>query len=93
MGTASTMACMVESLGLGLPSNAAIPASDARRKRLSHLAGNRIVAMVREDLRLSKILTRQAFENAIMVNAGIGGSTNFVVHLLGLIYAWRILIG
>ena len=84
MGTASTMACMVESLGLGLPSNAAIPASDARRKRLSHLAGNRIVEMVREDLRLSKILTRQAFENAIMVNAGIGGSTNFVVHLLAI---------
>ena len=84
MGTASTMACMVESLGLGLPSNAAIPASDARRKRLSHLAGNRIVEMVREELRLSKILTRQAFENAIMVNAGIGGSTNFVVHLLAI---------
>ncbi len=84
MGTASTMACMVESLGLGLPSNAAIPASDARRKRLSHLAGNRIVEMVKEDLRPSKILTRQAFENAIMVNAGIGGSTNFVVHLLAI---------
>jgi dihydroxy-acid dehydratase len=84
MGTASTMACMVESLGLGLPSNAAIPASDARRKRLSHLAGNRIVEMVKEDLRPSQILTRQAFENAIMVNAGIGGSTNFVVHLLAI---------
>ncbi|MCB0121695.1 MAG: dihydroxy-acid dehydratase, partial [Caldilineaceae bacterium] len=84
MGTASTMACMVESLGLGLPSNAAVPASDARRKRLSHLAGNRIVEMVHEDLRPSKILTRQAFENAIMVNAGIGGSTNFVVHLLAI---------
>ncbi len=84
MGTASTMACMVESLGLGLPSNAAIPAADARRKRLSHLAGNRIVEMVREDLRISKILTREAFENAIMVNAAIGGSTNFVVHLLAI---------
>lgn len=84
MGTASTMACMVESLGLGLPSNAAIPASDARRKRLSHLAGNRIVEMVKEDLRPSKILTRKAFENAIMVNAAIGGSTNFVVHLLAI---------
>lgn len=84
MGTASTMACMVESLGLGLPSNAAIPASDARRKRLSHLAGNRIVEMVKDDLRPSKILTRKAFENAIMVNAGIGGSTNFVVHLLAI---------
>jgi len=84
MGTASTMACMVEALGLGMPSNAAIPASDARRKRLSHLAGNRIVEMVKEDLRLSKILTRQAFENAIRVNAAIGGSTNFVVHLLAI---------
>lgn len=84
MGTASTMACMVESLGLGLPSNAAIPASDARRKRLSHLAGNRIVEMVKEDLRPSQILTRRAFENAIMINAGIGGSTNFVVHLLAI---------
>ena len=84
MGTASTMACMVESLGMGLPSNAAIPASDARRKRLSHLAGNRIVEMVKEDLRPSKILTRKAFENAIMVNAAIGGSTNFVVHLLAI---------
>ncbi len=84
MGTASTMACMVESLGMGLPSNAAIPAADARRKRLSHLAGNRIVEMVKEDLRPSKILTRKAFENAIMVNAAIGGSTNFVVHLLAI---------
>ena len=84
MGTASTMACMVESLGMGLPSNAAIPASDARRKRLSHLAGNRIVEMVKEDLRPSKILPRKAFENAIMVNAAIGGSTNFVVHLLAI---------
>lgn len=84
MGTASTMACMVESLGLGLSSNAAIPASDARRKRLSHLAGNRIVEMVKEDLRPSQILTRQTFENAIMVNAAIGGSTNFIVHLLAI---------
>ena len=84
MGTASTMACMVESLGLSLPENAAIPAADSRRKRLAQLTGRRIVDMVREDLRLSQILTREAFENAIMVNASIGGSTNFVVHLLAI---------
>ncbi len=84
MGTASTMACMVESLGLTLPSGAAIPAADSRRRRLGHLAGNRIVEMVGEDLRLSKILTRTAFENAIKVNAAIGGSTNFVIHLLAI---------
>lgn len=84
MGTASTMACMVESLGLALPANAAIPAVDARRKRLAHRAGNRIVEMVHEDLRISRILTRASFENAIRVNAAIGGSTNFVVHLLAI---------
>ena len=84
MGTASTMACMVEALGLTVPGGAAIPAADARRKRLAHLAGNRIVEMVREDLRLSKILTREAFENAIMVNAAVGGSTNLIVHLLAI---------
>ena len=84
MGTASTMACMVESLGVSLPHNAAIPAADSRRKVLAQLSGRRIVEMVKEDLRLSKIMTRAAFENAIMVNAAIGGSTNFVVHLLAL---------
>lgn len=84
MGTASTMAVMVEALGLSLPHNAAIPAADARRKVLSQLSGRRIVDMVREDLTLSKILTRQAFENAIMVNAAMGGSTNFVIHLLAI---------
>jgi L-arabonate dehydrase len=84
MGTAATMACMVEALGLTLPGGAAIPAPDARRKRLAHLAGNRIVEMVREDLRLSQVLTRQAFENAIMVNAAVGGSTNLIVHLLAI---------
>lgn len=84
MGTASTMACMVESLGLTLPENAAIPAADSRRKVLAHMSGMRIVDMVREDLRLSDVLTRQAFENAITVNAAIGGSTNFVIHLLAI---------
>ena len=84
MGTASTMACMVEALGVGLPENAAYPAVDARRNRLAQLVGRRIVAMVEEDLRLSKILTRAAFENAIRVNAAIGGSTNAVVHLLAI---------
>ena len=84
MGTASTMATMVEALGLSLPNNASIPASDARRKVISQLSGRRIVEMVKEDVTLSKILTRQAFENAIMVNAAIGGSTNFVIHLLAI---------
>ena len=81
MGTASTMACMAEALGTSLPHNAAIPAVDARRYVLAHMSGIRIVEMVREDLRLSKILTREAFENAIRVNAAIGGSTNAVIHL------------
>ncbi len=84
MGTASTMACMVESLGLTLSGGAAIPAVDSRRKRTAHLVGNRIVEMVREDLRLSKVLRREAFENAIMINAAIGGSTNFIIHLLAI---------
>ena len=78
------MACMVEALGLTLPSNAAIPAVDARRKRLAHMAGNRIVEMVHEDLRLSKVLQRENFENAIRINGAIGGSTNFVIHLLAI---------
>ncbi|WP_110599233.1 IlvD/Edd family dehydratase [Salinicola lusitanus] len=81
MGTASTMACMAESLGVSLPHNAAIPAVDSRRYVLAHLSGNRIVEMVDEDLKLSKILTRAAFENAIRTNAAIGGSTNAVIHL------------
>ncbi|MBU6483416.1 MAG: dihydroxy-acid dehydratase [Betaproteobacteria bacterium] len=84
MGTASTMASMVEALGMGLPTNAAIPAVDSRRRVLARMAGRRIVEMVREDLRMSRILTRQAFENAIMVNGAIGGSTNAVVHLLAI---------
>ena len=82
MGTASTMAAMVEALGMGMPANAAIPAADARRNTLAHLAGRRIVQMVREDLRMSKVLTRRAFENAVRANGAIGGSTNAVVHLL-----------
>jgi L-arabonate dehydrase len=81
MGTASTMACMAESLGVTLPHNAAIPAVDARRYVLAHMSGMRIVQMALEGLKLSKILTRQAFENAIRVNAAIGGSTNAVIHL------------
>ncbi|WP_377155016.1 IlvD/Edd family dehydratase [Roseateles sp. UC29_93] len=81
MGTASTMACMAESLGTSLPHNAAIPAVDSRRYVLAHLSGMRIVDMVWEDLKLSRILTREAFENAIRTNAAIGGSTNAVIHL------------
>jgi L-arabonate dehydrase len=84
MGTASTMASMVEALGMGLPTNAAIPAVDSRRRVLARMAGRRIVEMVNEDLRMSKILTKQAFENAIRVNGAIGGSTNAVVHLLAI---------
>ncbi|MHA8064245.1 IlvD/Edd family dehydratase [Aquirufa aurantiipilula] len=84
MGTASTMATMVEALGLSLPQNAAIPAADVRRKVLAQHSGRRIVEMVKEDLKLSKVLTREAFENAIRVNAATGGSTNFVIHLLAI---------
>lgn len=84
MGTASTMASMVEALGLSLPHNAAIPAADARRKVLAHLTGMQIVQMVKNDMVLSKVLTRKAFENAIIVNAAIGGSTNFIIHLLAI---------
>ena len=84
MGTASTMASMVEALGMSLPENAAIPAVDSRRFRLAHLSGRRIVEMVREDLRMSKVLTRAAFANAIRANAAIGGSTNAVIHLLAI---------
>jgi dihydroxy-acid dehydratase len=84
MGTASTMACMVEALGLTLSGAAAIPAVDSRRRRLAHLSGNRIVQMVKEDLRLSQILTRDAFVNAFKINAAVGGSSNFVIHLLAI---------
>jgi L-arabonate dehydrase len=84
MGTASTMACMVEALGVGLPGNAAFPAVDGRRNVLARMAGRRIVDMVHEDLKLSKILTRQAFENAIKTLAAIGGSTNAVIHLIAI---------
>ena len=84
MGTASTMASMVEALGVALPGNAAIPAVDARRYRQAQLTGRRIVEMVEEEMVLSKILTRAAFENAIRVNAAIGGSTNAVIHLLAI---------
>lgn len=81
MGTASTMASMAEALGLTLPGASAIPAVDARKKVMAQLSGRRIVEMVKEDLKLSNILTREAFENAIMVNAAVGGSTNFIIHL------------
>jgi len=84
MGTASTMASMAEALGIAPTGNAAIPAVDSRRYSLAQLSGRRIVEMVREDLRMSKILTRDAFENAIRVNAAIGGSTNAVIHLLAI---------
>jgi dihydroxy-acid dehydratase len=84
MGTASTMACMAETLGMQLPGSAAWPAADSRRLRTAQLAGQRIVALARTDLRPSTIMTRRAFENAIVVNAAIGGSTNAVIHLLAI---------
>ena len=84
MGTASTMAVMAESLGLTLPGASAIPAADSRKKVLAHMTGMRAVEMVNENLKMSDILTRQAFENAIMMNAAVGGSTNFVIHLLAI---------
>ena len=82
MGTASTMATMVEALGLTLPGISSIPAVDSRKKVLAQLSGRRIVKMVKEDLTLSKILIRKAFENSIIVNAAVGGSTNLIIHLL-----------
>jgi L-arabonate dehydrase len=84
MGTASTMASMVEPLGMSLPGNAAIPAVDARRNTLAQMTGRRIVEMVREDLCMSRVLMREAFENAICANAAIGGSTNAVIHLIAI---------
>lgn len=84
MGTASTMASMAEALGMTLSGNAAIPAVDARRRVISQLTGRRIVEMVKEDLKPSDILTKEAFENAIRVNGAVGGSTNAVLHLLAL---------
>ncbi len=84
MGTASTMACMVEALGLTLSGASAIPAADSRKKVMAQLSGRRIVEMVRENLTIDKILTREAFENAIKVNAAVGGSSNFIIHLLAI---------
>ncbi len=84
MGTASTMASMVEALGVGLPGNAAYPAVDGRRNVLARNSGRRIVQMVKDDFKLSQILTREAFENAIKTLAAIGGSTNAVIHLLAI---------
>jgi L-arabonate dehydrase len=84
MGTASTMACMAEALGLQLPGSAAIPAVDSRRYSIAQQAGQRIVRMVEEDLKPSDILTRDAFANAVRANAAIGGSTNAVIHLLAI---------
>ena len=84
MGTASTMASLVEGLGLCLPHNATLPGVDSRRKALAHVTGRRIVQMVKDDVRMSQIVTREAFENAMVVHAAIGGSTNAVVHLLAL---------
>ncbi|MBD24164.1 MAG: dihydroxy-acid dehydratase [Candidatus Marinimicrobia bacterium] len=84
MGTASTMACMVEALGMALPGNAAIPAVDAHRTTQAHITGRRVVEMVREDLRMSRILTRKAIENAVRTIAAVGGSTNAVIHLIAI---------
>jgi len=84
MGTASTMAVMVESLGLTLSGASAIPAADSRKKQMAQLSGRRIVEMVKENLTIDKILTKEAFENAILVNAAVGGSSNFIIHLIAI---------
>jgi dihydroxy-acid dehydratase len=84
MGTASTMAVMAESLGLTLPGSSAIPAADSRKKVIAHMTGVRAVEMAHENLKMSKVLNRKAFENAIMMNAAVGGSTNFIIHLLAI---------
>ncbi len=84
MGTASTMACAAEALGMTLPGCAAIPAPDSRRLAIAESSGRRIVEMARQDLRPSCIMTREAFENAIAVTMALGGSTNAVVHLVAI---------
>lgn len=84
MGTASSMASMAEALGMALSGNAAIPAVDSRRRVMAQLSGRRIVEMVKDDVKPSDILTKEAFENAIRTNGAIGGSTNAVIHLLAL---------
>ena len=81
MGTATTMNSLAEALGMQLPGSAAIPAPYRERAQMAYRTGRRIVEMVREDLRPSDIMTRQAFENAIVVNSAIGGSTNAPIHL------------
>jgi dihydroxy-acid dehydratase len=84
MGTASTMTCIVEAMGLSLPYNATLPGVDSRRLAMAHLAGNRIVELVRAGAKLSDFMTRASFENGIRVCAAIGGSTNAVIHLLAM---------
>ncbi len=84
MGTASTMAIVAEALGMSLPGSAAVPAPDSRRLAMAEMSGRRMVEMVREDLQPSRVLTREAFENAITVDMAVGGSTNAVVHLLAI---------
>ncbi|MDP5217186.1 IlvD/Edd family dehydratase [Ruegeria sp. 2205SS24-7] len=84
MGTASTMSSLTEAMGLALPMNGSLPAVDARRMALAHMTGKRVVEMVEEELKLSDVLTKPSFENAILANAALGGSTNAVVHLLAL---------
>lgn len=84
MGTASTVACMIEAMGVALTFNATLPAVDGRRRTLAHMTGRRIVEMVHADLRLSDLMTRDSFENAIRVCAAVGGSTNIVLHLLAI---------
>lgn len=84
MGSASSIACVIEAMGLCLPMNASIPAVDARRRTLAHHTGRRIVQMVNDDIRFSKLATREAFENGILAHAAVGGSTNSVLHLIAL---------
>ncbi len=84
MGTASTMACIVEAMGLSLPYNGTIPGIDARRRAMAHVTGNRIVQLVKDGATLGDVMTRASFENGIKVCAGIGGSTNAVLHLLAM---------
>jgi L-arabonate dehydrase len=84
MGTATTMGCIAEALGVSLPGSAAIPTVDARRKNSAQVAGRRIVEMARADLKFSRVVDRRALENAIRVNAALGGSTNAVLHLTAL---------
>ena len=84
MGTASTMTALAETLGLTLPGASSIPAADSAHARMATACGRRIVEMIREDLKPRDVLTRASFENALVVQMALGGSTNAIIHLIAM---------